>query len=284
MSVLRKKKRNRLKRKRTRGLPSVSVPLATVGRVIGSTLLLAFMGFSFIFGHDYLTQCSYFKADQLTVTGNRRLTPVQVLEQAGIQKGDNILGLNLSLARKRLLAHPWIAGASVSRQLPAAIVVRIREHTPLAVLDLGRAFVINTHGEIFKELDESDHLTLPVVKGLTFSDITVGDKPGSAPFHAVMAVLQLGRERESILPNRKIRMIDVDREIGLTLVADDRIRSVRIGYADYPQKFETLQNVVSYLNRRQTFTDIDSVDLNNLNRIVVTPAQSDASDSDRKEV
>jgi cell division septal protein FtsQ len=52
--------------------------------VIAALLLLSFV---FIFSYDFLTQCDYFKAEKLVVTGMDRLSEKQVLEQAQIKKG-----------------------------------------------------------------------------------------------------------------------------------------------------------------------------------------------------
>jgi len=115
------------------------------------TTFLFLISFSFIFSHDFLTQCDYFNADILTIQGTRRLSETQVVKQSQIHKGINILSVHLETVRKRLIANPWIADAEVSRELPNGIHIRITEHQPLAMLNLGRKFLINTAGEIFKE-------------------------------------------------------------------------------------------------------------------------------------
>ena len=77
------------------------------------------------------------------------MTNEQVARQARVQKGDNILSIKLSLVRNRLLAHPWIARAEVSRVIPSRLVIRVKEHTALAIVDLGQKFLINHQGQIF---------------------------------------------------------------------------------------------------------------------------------------
>jgi len=249
---------------------------------VGTALLLA--SFLFIFSYDFVTQCDYFKAESLTVTGVHRLTEEQVLRQSQITKGINILSVNLSRVRKRLLAHSWIEDADVSRELPTGISIRIKEQQPLAILDLGRKFIINTHGEVFKEMGASDRCRLPVINGLEFSDINVLGESRSVPFDAVMKILALGKKPESVLPCRLIKRIRVDREMGLTIYAFDRIKAIKIGYDDYPNKYEMLKNVLFYLKKNGGFSHLESIDLNNLNRIVVNPAKIKSAAGDHKEV
>ena len=282
--VKRPTRKNKFKRRKPAKGRAFGRRMVSLLKTVAACFLFAAMSTAFIFGYDYLTQCSYFNAREVTVAGNRWLTTEAVRQQAGVAKGLNILAVNLSLARKRLVAHPRIAEASVARELPGKIVIRIEEHVPLAILDLGRRFLVNTEGEIFKEMNPGDPENLPVVTGLTFADITTGGVPRSESFNAVMAVLDLGKKGDSILPNHKIKRIDVDREIGLSLYPGERIGVVKVGYDNYPAKFEKLGNVLLYFEKGKRFSRLDAIDLHNVNRIVITPAAPDPSDGDQKEV
>jgi cell division protein FtsQ len=242
------------------------------------------LSFIFIFSYDFLTQCDYFRAEKLVVTGTDCLSEKQVLEQAQIKKGINIISVNLSMTRKRLLAHSWINEADVSRDLPNGINIRIKEHRPLAILDLGRKFLINTSGEIFKEMTASDPDQLPIISGLEFSDINTRDKPRSIPFASVMNVLELGQKCKSVLPCKLIKKVRVDREMGLTIYAFDRIKEIKIGYSDYANKYESLKNILVHLKEMQGFSYLESIDLNNLNRIVVHPTTMELPARGHKEV
>jgi cell division protein FtsQ len=250
--------------------------------VVGTALV--FVSLLFVFSYDFLTQCDYFKAEELMVNGIHRLTQNQVLQQANIATGVNIFSVNLSKVRKRLLAHSWIEDAEVRRDLPSGINIRVKEQEPIAVLDLGRKFIINTHGEIFKEMDKADHCNLPMISGLEFSDINVKGESRSIPFDSVMKILGLGQKPESVLPYSLIKKIHVDREMGLSIYAFDNIREIKIGYNNYQDKYAMLKDVLFYLEKNGGFSRLESIDLNNLNRIVVSPAKIESAARDHKEV
>ena len=238
---------------------------------------------AFILAHDIFTQCDYFKIDKLSIYGNQRLTKEQIASQAQVRADVNVMAVNLSLVRKRLLAHPWIDEAEVSREIPAGLTIRVKEHSPLAIVDVGNKFLINHQGKVFKAWDASDPANLPVISGLNIADLTVYGQSGSftesrksgqpSPFKAVMQVLRLGAQKGSILPNHNIRRIRVDRQIGLTIFAFDRIKKINLGYSDYVGKYHMLANLFSYLKRQRSISDIDRIDLNNLNRVVVNPVK-----------
>ncbi len=248
--------------------------------MLACVALAATTGF-FILIHDLVTQCDYFAVKEVAIEGVRRLTHTQVTRQAQVSVGNNILSINLSLARKRLLAHPWIAEAEISRKIPSQLIIRIKEHSALAMVDFGQKFLLNHQGQIFKAFDPADQLHLPVISGLELADLKVfsmteSSNPAqtavdSLPFRAVMQVLDLGKKQGSILPNHMIRKIIVDRQIGLTIYAFDRLKAISLGYSDYLGKYHMLAKLFLYFKRQRNIFDYDRVDLNNLQRIVINP-------------
>jgi cell division protein FtsQ len=217
------------------------------------------------------------------------------LAQAGIREGANVLGVNLTAARSRLLAHPWIAEAEVRREIPATLRIRIREHVPAAVVDVGAKFLLNEQGDVFKEWEASDPAGLPVVRGLAVQDLRVADrsgaassgaplaylKPSPAPapllsraMEAVSQVLALGREPGGVLPARQLAAIRVDPELGLTVEAFEPVKSIRLGYDDYREKYRLLGELKTFLLKQADFNDFERIDLNDVHRVILNPARS----------
>ncbi len=262
-------------------------------------VLVVVVSFFFIFVYDVFVQSDYFKAKGIQVEGGQRLSSREIMRQAGVREGVNILGVNLSAARRQLLAHPWIAVAEVQREIPSGLHIRIREQAPAAVVDLaaGRRFLLNDQGEIFKEWEKSDPVDLPVVRGLQAADVRAVDRSGAArplplpvlapasapepprsrPLDAVMQVLDLGREQGSVLPVRQIHTIQVDRELGITVVAFDPGKSIRLGYDDYPAKYHLLADLLTFFNAHPGTADFARVDLTDVNRVIVNPVKAELS-------
>ena len=275
-------------------------PLAAVFYVVAGVAALLITSALFIFTYDVITQCDYFKAKSLKIEGLQRLSQKQIIEAGRVKKGMNVLAVNLAAVRKRLLAKPWIADAEIRREIPAGLHIKVKEHSPLAIIDLGRKFLLNENGRVFKEWTDKDPANLPLVSGLALSDIRIHGKtavqpsvkrgnpsqlehPQNDPFEAVMQVLRLGKQTRGILSNRNIRQIQVDREIGITLVAFKTMKTIVLGYDNYSHKFNMLKDVLSYGKHRRRFPDFDRIDLNNVNRIVVNPV-SKIPPGDHKEV
>ena len=277
-------RKNYLKNSRTQRRARM---LTTLGGVLKACLVLAgvaLMSFAFIFGHDLLTQTAVFNTATIQVTGCGRLSQQQVAEQAGVYAGKNIFSINLSTARKRLLAHPWISDAEISREVPSGLYIHIEEYEPLAVIELKRRYLIDRAGKIFKEWEGSDPAGLPLIRGLSLSDLSVDDDPFSRPFSAIMTVLKLGQKSGSTIPIEKIDSIEVDRDIGLTLHVRDRAAEIHLGYNDYKDKYMILEKVLVYFDNSNADSNFRSIDLNNPNRIVVNMDTGTSPAAGHKEV
>jgi len=269
--------------------------LATGLWILAGATLAVLASFFFVFVHDVFVQSPYFSARQIQVEGARRLPARVVAAQAGVHEGVNVLGVNLSAARRKLLAHPWIAEAEVRREIPSALHIRIREHVPVAVVDIGRKFLLNEQGEIFKEVEAADPQGLPVVSGLKPADVRVADRSGAAvppvtavlapaappeapfsrPMEAVLQLLALGREAGGVLPARQIAAIRVDRELGLTVTAYEDGKSIRLGYDDYAAKYRLLGEVLAFFKSQPGMAAVARIDLTDAGRVIVNPARAE---------
>lgn len=255
---------------------------------------VVFVSLVFVFVHDVFTQSEHFQARRIEVEGGQRLSPPAVLAQAGVPSGVNVLSVNLAAARKRLLAHPWIAEAEIQREIPAALRIRIQEHVGAAVVDVGRKFLLNPQGELFKEWEATDPADLPTVSGLALADLRAVDRsaaaggltlfdadapaaplPASRPMDAVLQVLTLGRDPAGVLPTRELREVRVDRELGLTLVAYAENRTIRLGFNDYPAKYHLLQQVLAFFRAQTDVADFERIDLTDINRVIVNPVRAE---------
>jgi cell division protein FtsQ len=225
----------------------------------------------FVLGHDVLTQGRMFAAREIVVMGNHRLTEAKVLALAGIEPGANIFAVNLGTARKRLLADGWVAEARVGREIPDRLVVRVREHEPAALLDLGGTYVMSWEGTIIKRLEETDDFSLPLVKGLSYSDIPLAGGASTDSFDALLQVLRVARKDSGALCLDRLEKIDVDRGVGITLHATGPVKSVRIGFARYDEKYRRVERLLASLDRRPEDPALEIMAIESDNRIVAGP-------------
>jgi len=234
-------------------------------------LIAVILGFSALFmaGYAAVTRTDYFRTEAIKVSGLSRLTEAAILTQAKISRGDNLLAVNLGLVRKRLLAQPWIATARVAREIPGTICIEITEHQALAVLDLGRKFLINTNGRVFKEHSADDPQALPLVTGLVYADISLGADALSPAVAAVVQVLQISQARSSAIPYTQIKEVKVDSQMGVSLTVWEDQRRIKLGFDQFESKYKRIKQLLPHLRHSAKWQGFETIDVNNPDRIVV---------------
>lgn len=270
-----RKKENRFRKKGQSGYIRIFGFLKLMNRVLVLAAGLFIISLVLIYLHDVIMQSNYFRADTIDVKGMRRLGEEEIMNLAGVHPGVNLLSVNTKKAGMRLMQNPWIQTADVERDLPGRMIIRIKEHDPLAICVMTKKYLINHEGRIFKEWQKTDPVDLPLVTGLGYADVYLDDQPCSRAFSAVMDILKVGKDPFSILPNRIVKYISVDQEMGLTLFVESEafgeIKKIDLGFERYPEKFEGLKHVIRYLHEHDQLMNVESVCLYNLERIVVNP-------------
>jgi len=206
-----------------------------------------------------------------------------------VDTGMNILSVNLGVLRKRLVAHPWIKSAEVTRVLPHNISITVTEERPLALIFFDKMYLINHGGLIYKELDKTDEKyklsTLPVIYGLKQTDFQNFSKADNPYLLSALELIRMG-EHSELLPLKAIGKVSVDKDLGITLTLVDLLRiqnrnktyfsilKVRVGFEDFELKYSRLHKVLLKLaafenNETKNYRKIDLIDLSNTGRVIV---------------
>jgi len=266
---------NVFKGQRTVGRRTRSGRLARLLRRAGALALLAAFSVALIFVHDWVTQTGLLRITVVEVSGADKLTPAEVRERAGIAVGDNLLAANLGLARRRLLAHPWVAAATVKREIPNRIKIHITEHQCLAVLDLDQGYLLDTAGRVFKAREPGDGADRPVIAGLDYTDLGPDRGRPGAKLAAVVALLRLPLDKVLPWPGLAVRAVRAEPDGGLSMTLDipglaPGTTTLFLGVAQWERKLAKLDAILHYVQQQPEDGGIRSVNLKNLDRIVVS--------------
>jgi cell division protein FtsQ len=109
-----------------------------------------------------VTYTPVFGAKRIDVKGERSLTAAAVVRIAGVGEGTNVFHLDPAAVETRLRSSPWVAEATVERDLPSTILIRIVEREPVARASIGgRMRIVAGDGTVLPGGDASD---LPQVR------------------------------------------------------------------------------------------------------------------------
>ena len=105
------------------------------------------------------------RIEEVRVTGVRSLPAREVVHASGLEPGERILWVRLSAAERRIERIPAVADAVAERELPATVVIHVRERVPLARLDGIRELAVDEEGLVFHARDAAVDAVLYGWKG-----------------------------------------------------------------------------------------------------------------------
>jgi cell division septal protein FtsQ len=126
-----------------------------------------------------------FRMRTLEVTGHVHVSRAEVVRAGGLGAETNVLWMSPGEIEARLEANPWIAGASVARELPGRVTVRIRERSAVAVIRTSSSWVLVAgDGTALERVDADPRLPRLVAGGAP------GAVPGSRAPRAMLPAVR----------------------------------------------------------------------------------------------
>ena len=201
--------------------------------------------------------------NDITLEGRHKTTKEEVLRAIGLQRGDNILEIDLDEVCERLQTLPWVKKAIVSRRyFPNIIHISIQEKNVKSIWQYKNEFYpIDEDGNIIEtEFVPEKNLLLIVGEG--------------APehFNALLKIIEkdkalFGRlKAANFISNRRWNLVFDDIENGVTVKMPEE------NFAEAWKKLVKLDKTRGILKRKLTF-----VDLRLKNKVIVRLDTSDDS-------
>ena len=191
------------------------------------------------FGYQWLLTSDRFDIEAIDVRGTRTLDAEHVRLIAGVSVGDNVFRLDLSDVERAIEADPWVATASVERELPDRLIIDVVERTPAAVVDLGGLYLADAEGLVFKRVavERGEGAGLPVVTGLDRSDYI---EDANAARAAIRRALSIARTYSGGGERPVLGEVHLDARAGVTLTTYETALALRLGRTGDDQLSERL--------------------------------------------
>ena len=178
-----------------------------------------------------LHNLAFFRVRKVEIRGAVYLTPSEILGKLRVDSSANVWDDPSPLVA-RLMTHPQIRSVTVTRKLPATLVVRVQENMPVALVPNAKGFaVIDGHGLPLPIDPAATKLDLPILAGRdTAIARLLAELRAGYPtlFGRVSEVRRQGRNELLVrLPATRIRALNsvtADRLAEVTAVEDDLAR------------------------------------------------------------
>lgn len=235
-------------------------------RLVSWVVVVALVGVVGYEAYGVLARATFLKLERIEVTTLKRLTRQDVLTQAGVNPGDDMLSIRLSRIGEQLAKNPWVEKVKVRRYFPHTLIIDIVEREPVAVVNMGYLYYLDKNGEIFKPLTVGDQLDYPVLTGITEEDMgkdPSGSKEALKNVLELIALLKGG----TVFALSDVSEIHYDKGYGFTLFSAQGGVPVRLGSSDFSDKLMRFARI--YKDLQAQMPNLQYIDLDYSDKIIV---------------
>jgi cell division septal protein FtsQ len=284
-SVFRKRRPHRYRSGWYCKRPSRRPRLPAVSRKTWAWAIVGVMtcGVMVLFGHiafQGLCRTDFFRLTGITINGCHHLDKEQVLEQSGLDNHTNLLAMRPEDIIRRLTAHPWIDQATVTRNWPDEVAIRIRERQPVAMINLKEGLCyLDKELAVIGPVAATDDIDFPVITGLEDLSAPLDKEAAwSAALADALALINQAGRGNSYLPSQNISEIHVSQEGELVLYLLDQVFPIYLGHEDMKDKYWRLAKILKGLYKSREIFRIDHIQMDYLqDKVLVSMSESGAN-------
>lgn len=239
----------RMRRSRLRsvagGLLRMFGKLAPIGLAVGA-LYGAWWG---------LGEWKTFSVQRVAVRSNLHAGAEDILALSNLSSKDNLFRIDCGEIKDRVESHPWISQAAVYRRFPSTVVIDVSEWRPVMAANSGEGtlHLISDTGEVFKPAALSEASGLPLLAGLSETELTRGGVRAREGIANALDVLALSRKQG--IPGggaiSEIEIIGAGADVAVLFSGEGRTGPyVLMGPPPFEEKWQRLGRLWSDLDSR----------------------------------
>ena len=205
----------------------------------------------------FLYNAPIFPVKNVEVTGTSRLDAEAVRTLARVPEDATLLRFPADEVAERVEADPWVETASVTRDFPDTMQIRVEEREPAALVDmLDEYLIVDAEGYIIEARSLEETTALVVIRDLEGMDPTPGRRSTSEGLHNALAVLaDLSDELRAM--TRAVSVATIDET---ALLTTDGVE-IFVGLAeDVAKKDVIAREILAEQSGRVVFIDVRSVE------------------------
>lgn len=179
--------------------------------------------------YEYATTSTRFEVQHIIYEGSAHVDDDQLRELLAIEPGTNILACDLSELSERVAAHPWVALATVTRNLPDTLGIEVIEHEPAAIVLAGRFYLVNAEGRPFKVVERGERSELPIITGVERSALAAAQGQPIPELVTALEVVHMYQSKQ----RPRLGELNLDDDGSLTLYTAEAGTQLRLGRSDF---------------------------------------------------
>jgi cell division septal protein FtsQ len=211
-----------------------------------------------------------FELKAAKIQGNRYVSKEEIFELAGIDFSKDIFEVNTGEIEKRILKHGMIEKVSVTRFLPSALKIKVRERDLIAAISGSEISAVGVDGNILTQFPMESVYDLPVITGFHFQSDSSGVRSPDNPELVQQAVAMLNeiKSRDLVLYH-ELSDLNYSRDHGFIFYLKERNIPVVFGFDDYLNKIQYFLTIYHHLLDQNELEQAKVIDVRFKDQVVV---------------
>jgi cell division protein FtsQ len=184
--------------------------------------------------YEYATTSARFEVAHFIYEPSEHVDDDTLRELLAIEPGTNILACDLPELSQRIAAHPWVAQATVARNLPDTLGITVVEHTPEAIVLAERFYLVNAEGQPFKPVERGERGELPIITGIERAQLADDREAAVAQINEALALLRLYGSKQ----RPRLGELHLDDDGSVTLYTAEAGTQLRLGRSEFAARLE----------------------------------------------
>lgn len=197
-------------------------------------------------------QHRYFAIREVAVHGRGHLGADAIRALAGVTAGTSIWEVDRQAVMDRVSANRWVRAVTVRRELPSRVVIRVRQHHPVAIVNVGDPagglFYAVRPGRLLARVEPDDTIDLPYVTGVSDPALSAGGT--SVPLARALRLLRAARHARPEIG--AVSEIHADAERGLTLLPMKPRVPIVVGWSGFEARIARARRVLARWKGRES--------------------------------
>ena len=204
------------------------------------------------------------------IQGNRFVSKEDIFEIAGIDFSKDVFEVNTGEIEQRILNHPMIEKASVTRFLPSALKIKVKERDLIAVISGSEISAVDVTGKVLSQFSTESVYDLPAITGFYFQTDSSGIREFNNPELVQQAVDMLNeiKSRDLVLYH-ELSDLHYSRNHGFIFYLKKNNIPVVFGLEDYAKKLQYLSTIFHHLNDKTKLEEAKVIDVRFEDQVVV---------------
>ena len=266
LSVFKKKspqryKFNRYEKRSGRRFVLPKINKKITARVVIVCMALGGIGLIGHLAYKGLCRSVFFRLTAITIEGCQQLDKEQVLELSTVDIQTNLLAVSIDEIQRNIETHDWVKKATVTRNWPNELTIRITEKKAVALINLKEGLsYLDKNFEVIGPVQPTGDIDFPVITGFEEATASIHDDGvrAAALDDALILVTQAGRGN-SVLPCQNISEIHVTGEGDLILYLLDKVFPIYLGRDGMKSKYWRLAKILKGLYKSGEISRIEHI-------------------------